>query len=143
MVEKAHTAAGEDMGWWPNLYEPLKNVGRKIADFFAPDAEASATEDFYEINVELPGVSPENVEVNLTEHILTVHGTKAFEREEKGRTYFFSERRYGAFHRSFRLPPDVEDADIEAEFKNGVLTLRVPKRGAHSEKTRRIAIKSS
>lgn len=142
MVEKAHTAAGEDTGWWPNVYEPLKNVGRKIADFFAPEAEASATEDFYEINVELPGVSPDDVEVSLTEHILTVRGSKTFEREETGRTYFFSERRYGEFHRSFRLPPDVEDTDISAEFRNGVLTLRVPKRGTHPEKTRRIAVKS-
>lgn len=141
MVEKAHTAAGEQTGWWPSLYGPLKDIGNRIADFFAPDSEASATDEFYEINVELPGVPAENVDVSVTDNVLTVSGTKTSEREEKGRTYFFSERRYGAFHRSFRLPPDVDDGDISAEYKDGVLKLRVPKRGAAPDKTRRIEVK--
>ncbi len=140
MVEKTHTAAGEDAGWWPSLYGPLKNVGTRIADFFAPDSEAAATEDFYEINIELPGVPVENVDVSVTDNVLTVSGTKSSEREEKGKTYFFSERRYGTFHRSFRLPPDVTDADITATCKDGVLQLRVPKRGAPKETTRKIPI---
>jgi len=142
MVEKSHTAAGEDMGWWPNVYEPLRNVGRRIADFFAPDADASSTKDAYEINVELPGVAAENVDVTLEANMLTVSGEKTIERKEEGKTYFFSERRYGKFQRSFRLPEDVRQDEIAAEFKDGVLTLRVPKKGpAQKEKATRIEVR--
>jgi len=134
MVEKSHTATGNDIGWWPSMYEPLRNVGRKIADFFAPDADASATENAYVINVELPGVKADNVHVSIQDHVLTLKGEKTSEHEEKGRTYFFSERRYGAFQRSFRLPPDVSEDEISADFKDGILTLRVPKHGPEEQK---------
>tara|TARA_R110002072_G_scaffold145706_3_gene292366 strand:+ start:2639 stop:3073 length:435 start_codon:yes stop_codon:yes gene_type:complete len=134
MVEKSHTAAGSDIGWWPGVYEPLRNMGRKIADFFAPDADASATDNAYIINVELPGVSADDVHVAVQDHVLTVKGEKASEHEEKGKTYFFSERRYGAFQRSFRLPPDVSEDEISADFKDGILTLQVPKHGPEKQK---------
>lgn len=134
MVEKSHTAAGQDDGWWPGVYEPLRNMGRKIADFFAPDADASASENAYIINVELPGVSAEDVHVSVQGHVLTLKGEKRSAHEEKGKTYFFSERRYGSFQRSFRLPPDVSEDDISADFKDGVLTLRAPKHGPEEQK---------
>lgn len=138
MVEKAHTA-----GWWPQLYEPLKGLGEKIADWFAPRSEASAVQDCYEISLELPGVDANDIDVSIENGHLTVRGEKRFEREEKGRTYFFSEREYGAFQRSFRLPPDAHAEDIVADFKNGVLLLKVPKAGPPKEKTKRIQIRST
>ena len=58
MVEKSHTA-----GSWPELYEPLRGLGQKVADWFAPRSEASAVADYYEIKVELPGVTAEDIEV--------------------------------------------------------------------------------
>ncbi len=59
MVEKSHTA-----GSLPSLYEPLKNIGQKIADWFAPASEASASQDAYEIVLELPGVKDEDIDVS-------------------------------------------------------------------------------
>ena len=103
MVEKSHTA-----GWWPDLYQPLRNIGQRVADWFAPRSDASALEDYYEINVELPGVKTEDVDVSVDDNSLTVRGEKRYEREEAGRTYFFSEREYGSFQRTFRLPPDAD-----------------------------------
>ena len=76
MVEKSHTATGSDSGWWPSMYEPLRNVGRKIADFFAPEADASATENAYVINIELPGVEAANVDVSIHDHMLTLKGER-------------------------------------------------------------------
>jgi HSP20 family protein len=137
MVEKSHTAAGNDHGWWPSMYEPLRNVGRKIADFFAPEADASATGEAYVINVELPGVEAGNVDVSVHDHMLTLKGEKRSEHEDKGKTYFFSERRYGSFQRSFRLPPDVVEDEISADFKDGVLTLRIPKQSSAAQKQRK------
>lgn len=137
MVEKSHTA-----GWWPYLYEPLRGIGEKIADWFAPRSEASAVRDCYEISLELPGVKAEDIDVSVEDGHLTVKGEKRFEREEKGRTYFFSEREYGAFQRSFRLPPDAQANDVSADFTNGVLVLKVPKVGPQQDRTKRIPIRS-
>ena len=114
MVEKSHTA-----GWWPNLYEPLRTVGQKVADWVAPRSDASAMEDSYEINVELPGVKPDDVDVSVHDNSLVVRGEKKFEREETGKSYFFSEREYGSFQRTFRLPPDADSDHIDATFGDG------------------------
>ncbi len=72
---------------------------------------------------------------------MTVKGEKHFEREEKGKTYFFSERAYGSFQRSFRLPSDAIGDRIEATFKNGLLTIRIPKATKQNEESRKIDIK--
>jgi HSP20 family molecular chaperone IbpA len=81
----------------------------------------------YEISLELPGVAGSDIDVMVQDGSLTVQGEKRFEHEEAGRTYFFSEREYGAFQRSFRLPPDVATDRIDAAFKHGVLNVRIPK----------------
>jgi len=144
MVEKSHTAGqmgGHTGGLWPSLYEPLRGLGGKLPDWFAPAADAAAGEGYYEINVELPGVAPEDVDVALHENVLTVKGEKRFTRTEEGRSYFFSERNYGAFERSFRLPSDADPQKITADFKDGVLTLLVAKAGPPPERARRIEIR--
>ncbi len=136
MVEKSHTA-----GMWPNLYESLRGVGSAVADWFAPKSDASALESHYEINVELPGVKPEDVDVSLHENTVMVRGEKSFQHEEKGRTYFFSEREYGSFHRSFRVPTDADGDTIDAEFKDGVLTIKIAKRAASQPVGKKINIR--
>ena len=138
MVEKSHTA-----GWWPDLNQPLRNIGQRVADWFAPRSDASALEDYYEINVELPGVKTEDVDVSVEDNSLTVRGEKRYEREETGRTYFFSEREYGAFQRTFRLPPDADGEKIDAEFSDGILRLKVAKRTPLKTEGRRIEVRKT
>lgn len=140
MVEKSHTAAGHENGFWPHVLDPLRNAGEKIANFFAPSADAASTDDVYEINVELPGVSEEDIAVELHDNVLVVKGEKRFEREEKGKTYYFSERRFGSFHRSFRLPEDVDPEKISADFSDGVLAIRVAKRTAQASAPKKIQV---
>jgi len=136
MVEKSHTA-----GWWPNLYEPLRTIGSKVAEWFAPASDASALEDCYEINVELPGVSADDVDVAVHDNNLIVRGEKRFKREETGRSFFFSEREYGAFQRTFRLPPDADREKIDAAFSDGVLSLNIAKTGASRSEEKKISIR--
>jgi len=138
MVEKSHTA-----GWWPDFYEPLRNIGQRVADWFAPRSDASALEDYYEINVELPGVKTEDVDVSIEDNSLVVRGEKRFEHEESGRTYFFSEREYGAFQRTFRLPPDVDSDKIDAEFRDGILCLKIAKRTTSQVAGRKIKVRKT
>lgn len=135
MVEKAHTA-----GWIPDLYEPFRNLGRKVANWFAPKSEAAVTDDMYQVIMELPGVEAENVQITTRGSDLTIRGEKKFEHEESGKTYFFSEREYGAFQRTFRLPPDADHNAIEADFSNGILTVKMPKHKASQEQDTPIKI---
>ena len=142
MVEKTHTAGQTAGGWYPSIFGPLKDIKEHVAEFFAPQADAASTEEHYEVNVELPGVSLENITIDVHENNLTVHGEKKTEREEKGKTYFFSERTFGSFQRSFRLPQNVDADKVSASFKDGVLSISIPKAGPPPEKARRVEIKS-
>ncbi len=142
MVEKTHAS------WHPedsfgNLFEPLTGLGRRIAGFFAPQADASATRDEYCINIELPGVKPEDVDVSVHDGVVMVRGEKRSEQEREGRSYFFSERMYGTFYRTFRLPPDTNGDEISADFKDGILTVRVPKNAAAAEAVRKIPVRKA
>ena len=123
MVEKSHAA-----GFWPSLYEPLRTVGNRVADWIAPASEASAAENAYAIALELPGVAEKDINVTVEDNVLTVKGEKRTSHEDKGETWYFSERQFGAFSRSFRLPPDADHEGVAASLKDGVLTVSVPKR---------------
>jgi HSP20 family protein len=138
MVEKSHTA-----GWFPSLYEPFRQIGERVSEWFAPKSEASALTDCYEINVELPGVKVEDVSITMQDDALVVRGEKHFERQETGQSFYFSEREYGAFQRAFRLPPDADSEAIDATFTDGVLKLKVGKRGAKAPVEKKIEIRRS
>jgi HSP20 family protein len=98
-----------------------------------PEADVVETEDHIQVTVELPGMKPEEINIDLENNVLTIAGEKHEEREEKNNTWHLSERRYGSFSRSFVLPRDVEQDKISAHFENGILRVRIPK----SEKARR------
>lgn len=91
-----------------------------------PAVESFVKDNSYHLRMELPGVSPENVDINLTGDQLTVSGEKKTSREEDQKNYYFSESRYGRFHRSFRLPEGVKSEDVKASYENGVLELTIP-----------------
>ena len=129
MVEKSHTA-----GWFPQLGEPLHALRNRIANWFAPASEASAAEDAYDIALELPGVETDDIDISVDGNNLTVKGEKHSEKTSEGRTYYFSEREYGAFQRTFRLPPDADASGITADHSKGVLTLRVPKQSGRAKR---------
>ncbi len=125
MVEASpHTNAD----WWPNIVDPLRRFGAKVSEYFAPTSDAAAPDDAYVVEVELPGVKEEDISVQLHGDMLIVKGDKHSSHEEKNKTYYFSERTYGAFQRTFRLPSDIDDSSIEAVAADGVLTLRIPRR---------------
>lgn len=137
MVERFHTA-----GWLPSVYDPLKRAGEKIADWFAPRSDASVSEASYQISMELPGVAPAGIDISMQDGMMIVRGEKHLDNEEKGDNYFFSEREYGTFQRSFRLPVDARAEDIVADFKNGVLTVTIPKTAPKAADTRKISIRT-
>jgi len=127
--------------FWPRFFDPLRDFGSAVSHFFSPSADALDREGSYEIHLELPGVSEKDVEVSIENNTLTIRGEKRTEREEKDKNTYFSERRFGAFERAFRLPDDVREADIKATCKDGVLTIRIPKIEPKKPASRKIEIK--
>lgn len=139
MIEKSQAS-----GFWPSLYEPLRNVGTKLAEWLAPASEASADDDAYHIAIELPGVEEDDIDLSVHDGVITVKGEKKTSREEKGETWYFSERQYGVFSRSFRLPPDADSDKIKASLKDGVLEVTVGKRiDTAADGARRVRISRS
>lgn len=141
MVEtSSHFPTHRGDNWWAGLVDPLKQFSARVADYFAPDSEAAGAEKYYEIHVELPGVEQEDIEISVHDDTLMVRGEKKFERTEEGKTYFFSERTYGRFQRSFRLPADADDEKISASHRNGVLTIKIAKADKKAPGGRKISI---
>jgi HSP20 family protein len=94
---------------------------------FAPAYEVKEMKDSYVFKADIPGVEEKDVEITLTGNRLTMTGKREAEHEEKGVNYFACERTYGAFTRSFTLPEGIDAEHIQAELKEGVLTVVVPK----------------
>lgn len=93
------------------------------------------------VKAELPGVDPKDIEINVTGNLLTIRGEKKQDREERGRGYRFLERQYGGFHRGIQLPTTVDSEKVNAEYKNGVLTVTMAK---HPEaRPKRITVRNA
>jgi HSP20 family protein len=105
---------------------------------WAPALDISEQKDAYVVTVELPGVSPEDLEITLEDGLLTLQGERRFQQESSDQQYHRIERRYGSFRRSITLPSQVQADAIEAHFENGVLTVRVPK--AEEAKPKKIEV---
>ena len=105
-----------------------------------PALDLSETETAVEVKMDVPGLKPEDIEIQVRGNLLTICGKTSEEKEEKGREFHRIERHQGAFSRSVTLPCDVVGAKANAEYKNGVLTLTMPKtEPVHAEK---IAVKA-
>ena len=105
--------------------------------FFAewtPVVDIEETEKEYLIKAELPDVPKENVKVEMLDGVLTIEGERKRETEEKGKKFHKVERSYGKFVRQFALPVEVEAANIQAEFKDGMLNVHLPKTAAAKPK---------
>jgi len=100
------------------------------------------TEKEYRITAELPGMEEKDVEVLLAGNTLTLKGEKKEEKEEKGKSFYHVERSYGTFQRTVPLPEGIDLKKIDAEFKNGVLTVKLPKTAEAKTKGRKVPIKS-
>jgi HSP20 family protein len=136
---------GSFSGRFPRLLDELFRGGLREwpklgrAGAFLPAIDISDDAQAYTITVELPGGKKDDVTLEVHDEMLTIRGEKRSEREEKKEHRRYVERSYGSFSRSFRLPSDADAEHIDASFKDGVLTIRVPK--TEVAKPRTIAVK--
>ena len=101
---------------------------------WAPRTDLSETEDVYRIRLDVPGMTKEDITINLQNNTLTVSGERTSERSDEGEEYVRVERAFGNFHRTFTLPDAVDPDNVGAVYDEGVLTINVPKT---EESTRR------
>lgn len=103
-----------------------KEEAMKLAEW-APLVDITEDEKEFVVKAELPEIKKEEVKVTVEEGVLSISGERKLEKEEKGKKYHRIERAYGSFERTFTLPEGADGAKISAEFKDGVLTVRLPK----------------
>jgi HSP20 family protein len=108
-----------------------------------PSVDIIENDDGYKVTAELPGLAADDIEVKFSDGMLTISGEKEEEKEEKKKDYFLSERRYGSFKRSFRVAEGVDADKIESTFKNGVLTVTLPKTDEARKNSKTIAVKAA
>jgi HSP20 family protein len=106
-----------------------------------PSIDVEETETAYKVTADVPGMDPKNVDLNLRDNILTISGEKQQEQksEEGGRSW--TERSYGRFERAIPFEAEIDADRIEAGYKNGVLTITLPKNAQAREKSRKIEVK--
>jgi HSP20 family protein len=107
---------------------------------FAPHFEVKETDSAYVFRADVPGVQEKDIEVTHTGNRVTIGGKRESEKQEKGETWYVSERSYGTFQRAFTLPDGIDGDHIRAELKDGVLQVTVPK--LPEVQPRKIAIQS-
>jgi HSP20 family protein len=94
---------------------------------WSPAVDVQETDQEYLIKADLPDVKKEDVKVELLDGMLTIEGERQQEKEEKGKTFHKIEREYGKFLRRFAMPSEVDASKVQADFKNGVLNVHLPK----------------
>lgn len=140
-----------------NLFNLHNQIGRVFGDLLSsndresteknsswiPTVDISEMDSGFEIHAELPGVDQKDVQVSVTDNLLTIKAEKNQKQEIENQSYHRVERRYGTFQRSFTLPKHVDTGNIKADYKNGILTLTIPKAEAAKPKKIQIGVQSA
>jgi HSP20 family protein len=128
---------------WPTVFDPFKelqDIERRIGavlntnrpvqkvESFTPAVNEKVDENGYHLEIDLPGVKKENIEISVNDGILTISGERKLERKEEKENYTRIESFFGRFERSFKLPADADADGIEAKYEDGVLRLYIPRR---------------
>tara|TARA_B100001939_G_scaffold347241_1_gene368225 strand:- start:5097 stop:5597 length:501 start_codon:yes stop_codon:yes gene_type:complete len=165
MSEKLPERKENEGGRTPlSLFDPFTHLRKEIDDIFSdygrgwsnffrrpmslskfalnPQTDITESKEAFEISVELPGLDEKDVTLTLQDDVLILKGEKKEEKVEKEKDYHLTERSYGAFQRSFTLPPNVDADAIQADFHKGVMTIVLPKTAEAQEKVKTIKIKS-
>ena len=124
------------------LAEPLSSDWAAQLVGWSPVVEVAESPEEFTLTAELPGMNTKDIDISFEDSVLTIQGEKRDEREErKDRRYYLWERTYGAFQRSFTFPTPVDSEKVSAEFRDGVLTIRLPKSAQTKARGRRIEIR--
>jgi HSP20 family protein len=133
------------MSSWPfGTREPATSFGRLPAAFRSelPATDVKENTKAFVITVDLPGVEEKDIDVSVSDDVLTIRAEVTEERKEEKENYFLSERQHGALQRVFRIPSGVDGDKIDAKYARGVLTVTLPKTAEAQQKQRKIKVEA-
>ena len=128
---------------WPSVFDPFKelqdierrlgavlNVNKPVqkVDIFTPAVNEKVDENGYHLEVDLPGVKKEDIDISVNDGVLTISGERKLEKKEEKDNYTRIESFFGRFERAFKLPNDADLENIDAKYENGVLKIFIPKK---------------
>ena len=123
-----------------NVFENDWNFSVRSKTNWSHADDVKESDNSFTLTADIPGLTKKEVKVNITDGILSISGERKFEDEKESGNYHYRERRYGSFSRTFNLPETVNDEDISASFKNGILSIELPKHEVVLPKEREIKI---
>ncbi len=138
---KEFLAMREKMENISRLMQGVENSPERPKIDFIPTVNTREADDAYYIEVDLPGVKKEDINIDVNENVLTISGERKLEDSRANDEFYRVESVYGKFERSFSLPEDVDEDKIEAEAKNGVLIVKIPKAQTIEKTPKKIEIK--
>lgn len=124
-----------------DFFSPM--MGEENTETFMPKVEVQETEKGYSVRAELPGLKEEDINLSLDDNCLILQGEKRSERKEEGKGQYRSEFSYGSFYRTIPFRSDVDDNNIEASYRDGILSVELHKKADGTERTKKIAINKS
>ncbi len=124
---------------WDSFFEGGLRRRAEGGGEWLPFLDVSETKNELVVKAEVPGMDPKDIDISLSDGMLTIKGEKKQEKEEKEADYHLVERSYGAFTRSVQLPKEVQSEKINASYKNGILKITLPK--SEEAKKKEIKIK--
>ncbi|MGQ9688495.1 MAG: Hsp20/alpha crystallin family protein [Desulfobaccales bacterium] len=113
---------------WDEYFGPGRRALQPVEEGWMPAVDVAETADKITVKAEIPGMEAKDIEISMVGDTLTIKGEKKVEREEKEENYHLIERSYGSFSRAMKLPAAVDADKVEATYKNGVLTIVLPKK---------------
>ncbi len=124
-----------------NEITPDRFWGDRVGSF-VPNVDVKEKDKEIIVTAELPGMDADDIEINISDDVLTLRGEKKEEKEEKEGNFYRRECTYGSFHRDIPLPVEIDPDKVEAEFKRGVLKVRLPKKPESERKAKKIQVKT-
>ncbi len=125
---------------WDSIFEGRSGRSPEELGEWHPTLDISETKNDFVVKAELPGIDSKDIDISLTNDVLTIKGEKKQEKDEKNENYHLVERSYGSFVRSVRLPGEIQSDKISASYKNGILRVTLPKSEAAKKKEIKIKV---
>ncbi len=123
-------------------YGPENREDALATSQFAPPVDVYEDEHTVTLKVEVPGIDEKDIDVRVENNVLTVHGERKFEKEEKEENFRRVERQYGSFTRTFNLPSTVDAEKVQADYDKGILKITLPKKAEAKPKQIKVNVGS-
>lgn len=143
LIRRSYLNPSVNSSWniWREFDDMMRNFGREFdtenttpGKIFSPQAELKENDKGYLISFDVPGIKEEDIKIDFHDSVLRIHGERKSEHQDEKDGSFHTEKYYGHFERSFRIPETVDDAKVEAHYNNGVLQVFLPKTPAKESK---------